>query len=214
MSDATPEQLATEAKQPGVFNIIDVLNNRGYPKDDVEIVLDDNLVYAAAKLDESVKELDKKLDFDPENADLIQARESLIALRDEAIKTISDSKYIFTITGISEGKREEMLNEVEAIFPTKYEETTNPLTGKVNREEISDPERNKLYSAKLWAAHIEKIVSPDGNVQKEISESDAEALRNLMPIAASAKISESIERLRVASAMFIFGADENFLAKS
>lgn len=214
MSDATPEEMASAAKQPGIFNIIDVLNNRGYPKDEVEIVLDDNLVYAAAKLDESVKELDKKLDFDPDNAELVASREELIALRDKAVQAITDSKYVFTITGISEGKRDEMLNEVEEAFPVKYEETTNPLTGKVTREEISDPERNKLYSAKLWSAHIEKIVAPDGNVQDGVNEVEAEALRKLLPIAASAKISEAIEKLRVATAMFIFGADENFLAKS
>lgn len=213
MSELTPEQLAAEAKKPGVFNIVDVLNNRGYPKDEVDIVLDDNLVYAAARTNEAIKEIDKKLDSSPTDADLLAGREQLINARDAAVKAIADAKYVFTITGISEGKRDEIMTSVQEAFPIQYEETTNPLSGKVTREEVDNPERNKLYVLKLWSAHIEKITSPDGNVQLGLTEDEADALRKLLPIAGSAKITESIERLRVASAMFILGTDEDFLAK-
>jgi len=214
MSDVTPEQLANDAKQQGTFNIIDVLNNRGYPQDEIEIILDDNIVYKAAKIDENIKEINKKLDFDPSNDELIALREALIVSREEAVNEINKAKYVFTLCGISEGQRDELLNEVEKIVPVKYEETTNPLNGKVTREEIDDPQRNTIYTLKLWAAHIKKITSPDGDVQDGLTEHEADSLRKLLPIAATAKISESIERLRVATAMFVFGTDEDFLAKS
>jgi hypothetical protein len=214
MSDVTPEELAAEAKKPGVFNILNVLNDRGYPKDEIEVVLDDNLIYAATLINEKIKDVDKKLDADPTDKDLMAKREALIASRDEAIANINKAKYVFTLKGISEGAREEMLDAVQAEFPVEYEETTNPLNGKVSREEIDNPERNKLYTCKLWASHIEKIVSPDGQEQVGLSDDEALALRKLLPIAATAKISESIERLRVATAMFILGTDEDFLAKS
>lgn len=214
MSEVSPEQLAAEAKKPGVFNIIEVLNNRGYPKDNVDVVLDDNLIYAAVKLDDSIKEVNKKLDVDPANAELIEMRDKFIELRNDAIAAIAKAKYVFTITGISEGKRDELLASVQEAFPIQYEETTNPLTGKVTREEIDNPERNKLYTLKLWAEHIESITSPDGNVQNSLTEQEVESLRKLLPIAAIAKITESIERLRVATAMFVLGTDEDFLAKS
>lgn len=214
MSDATPEQLATEAKQPGVFNILDVLNNRGYPQDEVEIVLDDNLVYAASKIDESIKDINKKLDTDPTNAELLAARESLIDLREQSVQAINSAKYVFTISGISEGQRDDLLTKVQELFPTQYEETVNPINGKINREEIENQERNLVYTLKLWAAHIKKITSPNGEVQVGLTEEEADALRRLLPIAATARISEAIERLRVATAMFVFGTDEDFLAKS
>ena len=214
MSEATPEELATEAKQPGVFNILNVLNNRGYPKDEIEVVLDDNLIYEATLISEKIKDVDKKLDLDPTDKDLLAKREALIGLREEAVANVNKAKYVFTIKGISEGAREEMLDEVQVKFPVEYEETTNPLNGKVTREEVDNPERNKLYTCKLWASHIEKIVSPDGQEQVGLSDDEALALRKLLPIAATAKISESIERLRVATAMFILGTDEDFLAKS
>lgn len=214
MSDATPEELATQAKKPGVFNIIDVLNNRGYPQDDIEIVLDDNLVYAASKIDESIKEVNKKLDTDPANSELLESRESLIALREQAVQAINAAKYVFTLSGISEGERDKLLTDVQELFPTQYEETVNPINGKISREEIENQERNLLYTLKLWAAHIKKITSPNGDVQTGLTDEEADALRKLLPIAATARISEAIERLRVATAMFVFGTDEDFLAKS
>lgn len=214
MSETSPQELAEQAKQPGVFNIVDVLNNRGYPKDDVEVILDDNIVYDAAILNENIKDLDRKLDSDPSNNDLSKARDALIEKRDALVAQLASMKYVFTIKGISEGEREKMLNEIQEKFPTEYEETTNPLTGKVTREEIDNPQRNRLYSLKLWSAHIDKITAPDGSVQQSLSEDDVNSLQKLLPIAATAKISESIERLRVAAAMFILGTDEDFLAKS
>ena len=59
-----------------------------------------------------------------------------------------------------------------------------------------------------------KITAPDGSEQDGISVEDASELRRSLPIASASKITDAIEKMRVATAVFMLSVDEDFLAKS
>jgi hypothetical protein len=128
MSENTVEEIVTEMKSPGKFKILDVIKDRSFPTEDVDIFIDEQMAYAAASMD--------------------------------------------------------------------------------------DPDRNTLFTELLWQKHIVKITAPDGSVQDGVSLEDVSELRRSLPIAATGKLTEAIEKIRTATAVFMFSADEDFLAKS
>ena len=216
MSEETIEDIVQEAKAPGKFNIIEVLNNRSYPVIDVEVYFDESKALSAVEIQEKIQELEKlNIRKSAGAADVNRKRiDELNVKLAEIVESISDSKYVFAITGISEGKREELLNLTIAKYPVEYEETTAPLTGEVTRKEKDSDDRDRLFTNLLWREQIKKITSPSGDVQDEITIDDVVALRNALPIIGASKINEAIEKVRLASAVFVMAVDEDFLAKS
>ena len=84
----------------------------------------------------------------------------------------------------------------------------------MEKEEIDNVDRDRYFSDSLWEAYIVKIVAPDGEEQEGINMEEARELRRSLPAASVAKISEGIEKLRIASAAFMMSINEDFLAKS
>jgi hypothetical protein len=80
--------------------------------------------------------------------------------------------------------------------------------------EIQNPDRDRYFTGLLWQAHIKKIVDPQGNEQEGITVEDAFELRRSLPLASIGKITEAIEKMRAATAVFMMTVDEDFLAKS
>lgn len=216
MSDATPLELVEEAKSPAKFNIIDVLNERAYPEDNVKVSLNEALAYKASMLKVRISETRDALPLKSDEAYEagLAKIEKLTAEMNSIVAEIEKQQYTFTIRGISEGRRQEVLDIAMAKFPMEYEETTSPITGEVTKKEIESAERDNLFTNLLWREHIAKIESPDGDVQDNISIEDVVALRSSLPVAAGAKVNEAIEKVRVAAAMFMMTVDEDFLAKS
>lgn len=204
MSEKAIEEIVEEAKKPGKFNIVDVLKERAYPTDSVNIYVDEDTAYKAAELSEELKrtsELDEKY---------AGISESLDTLMD----TLSESKYVVTITGISEGKRDELYELAVKKYPIEFKENKNVLTGESTREEIESQERDELFTNLLWSAYITKIVAPNGAEQDGITPEDAEEMRKSLPIAANSIINAAIQNMRAATAVFMYKVDEDFLAKS
>lgn len=218
MSDSNIEELVAESKKPGTFSIVNTLKDRAYPKDDVAIYIDERAAYLASEANEKIREIDNNIDkiINDEGAvkELDKLREEVIQKRDELLKNFENSKYIFTIRGISEGRREDIISQVNEKHPVKYFEDKNMITGEVIRTERENPERDAYITNLLWKDHIEKIVSPGGEQESNLSLADVKELRRALPIAASTKINESIEKIRTATALFMFSVDEDFLAKS
>lgn len=202
-------KLVEEAKKPGTFNIISVLNERAYPREEVKIFLDEQSAYEASKLKEKIDELVAKND-----SELQEEIDSIIAKQEMIVKKLRDSEYTFNIVGISEGMREDLQEESIKKFPLEFEEDKNPFTGEISKREVESKERDRYFTNLLWHSSIEKIVSPEGDVQDKISISDVESFRKNLPIAGIGAITQSIEKLRVATAMFMISVDEDFLAKS
>lgn len=204
MSETPVQELVDEAKKPGTFNIIEVLSERGYPEDEVIVYFDESIGYKAASI---------KAEMDLTNPSEKKYKE-LEAKLDELVAKLQDSKYVFTVRGISEGKRDELYKIAVEKFPVEYSETKNAFTGEVKKEAISSEQRDELFTALLWSAHIIKITAPNGDVQDILQPQDAETLRKSMPLAANAAINKAIENIRAATAVFMMSVDEDFLAKS
>lgn len=217
MSNDTPEEIVEKAKKPGVFSIINVLQERAYPKDSIEVSLDEALAFKASRISEKIEEFNKQIN-NVDDADEIDSlsdkRDELVAQREEILAEIKTKLYTVNITGIPEGRREEIYTEAIEKFPIEYVEATPSLLGDAKREEAENPERDKFITTMFWAEHIESIVDPDGNVQGKMTPEEARALRENLPISASTKINEAIEKIRIATALFMIGVDEDFLAKS
>lgn len=218
MPENTVESMVTEMKSPAKFKILDVIKDRAYPTENIDVFIDEELAYAAAMLEEEIARLNNEADksvLNPEELEaLIEKREKIIAEKDELMKQIGGTVYTFTITGISEGKRDDMLKLANDKYPIEYRTDSNAFTGEKTRQEIESPERNKLFTEMLWQAHITRITAPDGSVQDGISIEDAQELRRSLPIATIGKLTEAIEKLRVTTAVFMMTVDEDFLAKS
>ena len=208
MSNTEPVELAEEAKKPGVFNILNVLKERGFPTDVVSIIIDDNTAYAAAKVKARIEEL-MASEVDNIN-DEVKSLESKL---EKLVEKLNSERYEIHITGISEGQREKLVEKALEKFPKEFKEDKNPFSGEVTRTEIESEEREQYFTNLLWLDSIQKIVAPDGSEQDTIDESFIEQFREMISLPSNSSITQAIEKLRIATAMFIISTDEDFLAK-
>lgn len=217
MSDI--EEMVGEARKPGKFKIIDAVKDRAFPESHLDIYLDESLAFLISELDEAMDETGKSMDrkkalSKKEVDEFEKRRDEILDRKNKLIEEMGGGKYVFHIKGISEGQRQDIFDKTIEKFPMKYEKNRNPYTGAMEKEEISEAERDRYFSDLLWEAYIVKIVSPDGEEQEGISLEEATELRRSLPAASVAKISEGIEKLRIASAAFMMSINEDFLAKS
>lgn len=217
MSDI--EEMVSEARKPGKFKIIDAVKDRAFPESFLDIYLDEALAFLIAELDEAMDQTNKSMDgkkalSKKEVDEFEKRRDEILDRKNELVEKMGGAKYVFHIKGISEGARQDIYDKAIEKFPMKYEKNRNPYTGALEKEEISDVDRDRYFTDMLWQAHIVKISSPDGEEQDGISIEEATELRRSLPAASVAKISEGIEKLRIASAAFMMSINEDFLAKS
>ena len=217
MSD---EQEITEsvakAKAPGTFNIIDVLQGRGYPKSVVEVYMDESAMYEISLLKEKIEELDNLVGKKAETEKQKSEREELFAELDSHNQKLNSSKFYIHLMGISEGKREELYRQAAKKYPVEYEIQNNIsslISGDSQKIEKDSPERDALFTDYLWQSHIKKIVNVDGDEQNEFAYSTIRTMRETFPLNAMIKINEAIEKLRAATALFTIETGEDFLAK-
>ena len=215
MSDI--EEMVEEAKKPGKFNIVEAVKGRAYPQLDVEVFIDEDAAYVATQIESEIKKVTDEMDSNSDNEELKKLTESyeeFLAKKNEIIESMGGSRYVFHLQGISEGVRNDLYDKALEKFPMKYETDRNPLTGESTKKEIEDEKRNKYFTDMLWSSYIVKITAPDGSEQDGISVEDASELRRSLPIASASKITDAIEKMRVATAVFMLSVDEDFLAKS
>ena len=215
MSDI--EDMVEAAKAPGKFSIVEALRDRAYPTDVVEVFLDESLAFIAADIESAIKKLGEKMDKQSDKKELealLKKQEEFLNKKDKLVEEMGGARYVFHLQGISEGVREDLWRKSTERYPVKHENDRNPLTGKVERTEIESPERDKLFTSLLWESHIKKIVDPSGNEQEGITLEEAMELRRALPLASIGKITEAIEKMRAATAVFMMTVDEDFLAKS
>jgi len=217
LSDEQEIRDAVDAiKAPGTFNIIQVLQGRGYPEAQVEIYLNESAIYEMSLAKESLDNLDQTVGTKGETDRKKKLRESIMSDLESAKEKVSASLYTVHLMGISEGKREEMYRLATKKYPVEYE-TDNGLSGLLSgeskREEKDSPERDTLFTDFLWQEHIKKIVNPDGDEQVDFSYATIREMRNTFPLSATIKINEAIGKLRTSTAVFTMETGEDFLAK-
>jgi hypothetical protein len=209
-------EIIDEAKEPKSFNIINVLQERAYPKDSVEVVLDEDNSYKASMVKQKIEAIEKKIGTKNPSAFQKETIDKLTAELEELLEKLSESKYVFYIRGISEGKREKLIADATKKYPVEYEKNADLsalLGSSAEPREKPSPERDQLFTDFLWQHQIEKIVDPDGNEQTGLGYSDIRALRDNLPLSSAAKINRSIEKIRSATALFMMETGEDFLAK-
>ena len=128
MSNKTAQQLVEEAKAPGTFSIIDAITDRAYPKIDVPVYLNEQIAYEASLLNDKLKDLQKKSLSDSVSAEIEKVEGELAKLTDQ----LEESRYIFTIQGISEGQRQDALDECHEEYPIEYIDGTGLSIGKTS----------------------------------------------------------------------------------
>ena len=208
-----------DARKPGVFKIVDAVKDRAFPQSFLEIYLDESIAFVISELDEALERVgnsaDRKKALTKKEADDFEKkRNEILDQKDKLIEELGGEKYVFQIQGISEGKRQDIYDKTVEKFPIKYEKNRNPFTGVLEKDEIENADRDRYFTDSLWEAHIVKVISPQGEEQQGISLEEATELRRGLPAASVNKISEGIEKIRVASAVFMVSLDEDFLAKS
>jgi hypothetical protein len=207
-------EVVDEAKKPGVFKIVDVLKDRAYPKMEVTVAVDEEAAYKASLIKEEIAKLDLKFAKKEKSSKDAEREEKLTAEHEALMEAIKSSSFTFHLEGISEGRRNEIYKNCVKRYPLEYEREIDISTGKMEKIEKVSTERDALFTDFLWEACITKIVNADGDEQVGVSYTDVRTMRDQMPLSATARINESIEKLRVASAVFMMEVDEDFLAKS
>jgi len=217
LSESEIEEIVEEAKKPGKFKILDALKDRAFPAEEVEVFIDEDAAFMATEVEEKIKKLAETMDKakDAKSIEELAARhEKLVERLESIVKDMGDTRYVFHIQGIPEGQREDLYEKAVEKYPIQHDSERNPFTGESERTERENPKRDRYFTVMLWQAHIKKIVAPDGSVQEGISFDEASELRRALPLASIGKITESIEKMRIATAVFMMSTDENFLAKS
>ena len=217
MSELNVEEIreaVDEAKKPGTFSIVSVLKDRGYPKTELTVTLDEQSAYDITVINEKLRAIDAKYSKMKKPDDVLKEEEKLIAVQEELMDKIKQSSFTFHLEGISEGRRNEIFKQARKKYPVEYDQDIDLSTGKMQKVEKESPERDSLYTDLLWEAHIKRIVNPNGEEQVGVTYSDVRAMRDNMPVSAAARLNESIEKLRISSAVFMMETDEDFLAKS
>lgn len=201
------------AKAKGTFKIIDVLTGRAYPKQSVRVLMDEESGYRAAIIKDRLAEIDIKIAKNPSNPELIKERDELIAEQEICMDKLAQSTFTFHLSGISEGKREEIYKKALSKYPIEYDKNQDLLRGETKVTEKESPERDALFTDYLWLECIKSIEDPEGNTQEDITYSDVRAMRTSLPLSAGAAINQGIEKLRVSTAIFMSETGEDFLAK-
>lgn len=197
------KEVVEAAKAPGTFNIVNLLRERAYPEQSVTVYVDEALAYAGSEIDERIA-------VTKDDAEV----EELNNKRDEIIEQLKKSGVTFHIKGIAESRRNDLLKQAKKKYPIEYTREANPLTGDFVREEKPSPERDELFTDLLWQASIIRIEDAEGNVQETIGFTDVSNMRSMLPLASTARVTEAIEKLRVATAVFMHEVNEDFLPKS
>jgi hypothetical protein len=202
MSNATPEELATAAREKGVFSFLDRLKGRNYAKDSVVIHLDEEKGYELTKL---VEEL-KAEGTTPEQQD------ALLAQIDAKRAELAPDAYTFYLEGFSSERYDELIDDAKEQYPYEYEEIVDPWSGRKSKEPIPDEKRNEYFTQLLWAESIKRVESIDG-VDDNITPEFIATFRKQAPLDAIRRISVTIDKLRMASEWTEYAEDEDFTLK-
>lgn len=206
------EKLITESKtiaeahsKPGTFSLLERLQGRSYPKETVEVYLDEAAGYEIEKA-----EL-RYVRTDPADAEAIAAVEAEIEELRERAKA---SRLTFHLEGISSEEYDSVVDAAQEQFPMEYHESRNPLTMALERTPKDNEDRETFFRVHLWAKFIRRVEDAEGNADTEITPELIAQVHNLLPLAGMARLHDAIQKLRMVTNWMdeIQGAD--FLVKS
>lgn len=168
----------TDAPDAGTFDIADLFTGKIYPKDSVEVFLDEDTAYA---IDKNAKAVTRALIEDDKDKlkELAEATEALV-------KKGAASRVVFHLTGVSRDDRKNILDKVLEEFPQQYNFLNQPVPNNAANDALAN---------RRWAIHIERIERANGSVHVAPTPEDIAVFRGNAPDSAVQAIEEAIEAL-------------------
>lgn len=203
-------ELVSQAQSEETFSFADVVNGRGYPRDEVTIFMDEASAHEIKKLERSVDGVLESLDAKDRAAAVVEIEAKIKTLREK----INKSRYVFKVVGLSSETKDDLYIKAREDIKPEYDHNKNFITGQVEKVEKPSPKRDRYYTNLLWQASIEQIVSPTGAVDTAPAFETVALFRSKGPESQLFKFQDALQALSVASEAFESATDDDFLAKS
>lgn len=148
------------------FDIRDALTGRSYPTAQTNIWITDEVFYKIDNLKAEMADL----------ADMAKNEKKYKALKDELealLKERDETAYVLHLRGISNRSNEDILSRSMARVPIQRD-----MFGR-EKDELTF-QRNQLIRESQLAAHITKLVDPDGNEQVINEENRVDVARAIL----------------------------------
>jgi hypothetical protein len=153
---------------PETLDLMGVLQGRTYPRDEVIVFTDERMMYELGKLN-------IKVDQNPADADLEEARNVLVDQFKEAALTIH-------IRGVSRHLLEQIYTEVNDKFPPVYNILGTQQPDALAVEELM---------VRKWELMVERVTSPSGAAMTPTRD-DIVAMRGFLPISSMKAVDNAI----------------------
>ena len=178
--------VTAHAASPTTFSILDRMQNRGYPEEEVTFYLDEKLAWVLLQLEEKHRLTQRAEDLGPIEEDIASVREAL-----------ASSKYTATMRGITNEEYDAIVDETEEAHPYEYTEEFNPLSGRKIKEVIPSQARDNLFNNLFLAKVIVKFTDPSGAVDEDITPELVASIKKVAPIDAIRRLSNTATEMRM-----------------
>lgn len=197
------EPEAVNPLTPETFSFFDVLSGDEYPKDSVEIFLDET---SAHKLN---KVLDKIQRAAPDD-DI----EDLVTEAGRLHMKVEQSMHTFYITGVSDDVIADLREVAEGHFEDK-KKPEKTADGRLTRRLPESEQMNyvRYFNALVMSVHIEQVVNARGQINTAPDVDEVALLISKAPVSQKEKLGNAIAGLRVKASEFEASIDADFLAK-
>ena len=212
MSENESNAVETQAEETDVltpegFSFVDVLNERDYPKDTVDLAMDE---VAAIELDKIIHQINNI----PEGEGG-EGLEQLLADAERYSQRLDQSTYTFHLTGVSD----DTVTDIQEIASAEFEPKKKPIksaSGRIERILPQNEQRDYLryFNALSLSVHIEQIVHvATGRVMTAPPAEEIAVFMDKAPTSQKMKLQVAINALRASSEAFERRIDADFLAK-
>lgn len=178
--------VTAHAASPTTFSIIDRMQNRGMPEDDVVIYLNEKLAWVLAKLEEKHNNTRREEDLPELEADIASVREAL-----------AKDRYVVSMRGITNEAYDAVVDEAVEAYPYEYTEEFNPLSGRKIKDIVPSPERDDLFNNLFLSQVIVKFTDPNGAVDENITPELVAQIKKIAPLDAIRRITNTATEMRM-----------------
>lgn len=189
-------ELVREAQKPGVFNLAEVIKDRGYPQKDVSIYIDGEAAFQLVELEDRMQALSEA---QKSTEDYTKLEEAATALAER----LQSSKLTFTMRGVGQGVVERVTERADALYK------------KSSDEDEYASEWFRYYVTSLVASNVVRVTDSEGNVDERVFGFDEMLeIRNNIPAEAWGVLVNTMQKLTLATGYFKGLTDAGFLPKS
>lgn len=149
-----------------------------YPKEVVSVYMDESIGYLITRTNSELQRL--------ADAGKTEEYNELEESFHKMLKEANSKRVEVHLTGVDRKTRKDVLTSVTAEFPAKTD-----VFGRIEPNLAAD----EAYANKIWAVHIEKMVTADGRVVAPILPEDVQLFRDKAPAFAQETIEAAINEL-------------------